>query len=1526
MASKVNTKFVLILAMVMISLFAGVAAIGIFVIQKSGSDYIRLGDAKAAENDWKRAQEFYSKAVYKEQGNVDYLKKWRDALRKWTPETQTQLDDAYGNKYLNCLRSIGVAAKTDLPSWHEYLGTLNRMLNMQAFSRDGYENMVAQAEAAAKYFEGGATNPQADSLKRYSGLAVVRQMRENLLDERAKDVMDKGLADLTAALKARPDDFEAARAIMEWNLVRADRARRSGQNDEAKAFFDAAAKAASDYAAANPNEPQGWLMALGAKYELVRKLAVGKTITKELADQMNAAVAALRPEFDETFKKLMALDPKAITSDLTDRLEPLEPVATQSGKFECVQQLAARGLTAAPDDFELMFRVARALELQGKYAEANAQLQKMVDLPPRPISIEAMRLYPRKIEAINQQAVNSFRILDSTTDEKAKGEILAQAKGYRDALAKLVPSDSVLLKYLDANVAIASRDLTGAQKLLVDYNRSVDNRNIEALWKLARVALQLNQPGQAKQQYDAILNRDPDNVYAVKALGTLELQLQNLERSIELLQRATDLDPSDEAIKKQLEIAKNLRDGTTNVSDPVTKVLLQAQATYVGKDKQAGDIQAAIKMLREGLKANPADSRLSQLLVSYLVRAQQEDDAKEVLKAALAAHPDDENLQMAMIQLEEKDPYTAAVKIITSGKDAEIDKQIDLYTIARRYNKTEDAAKAFDAARKLAPDDPRVIEIDFVQAIEAKNLTLARQIAQKAEAGDFDKVGGLTFKARVQIAEGKTRDAIIALEDAQQRGVLNQQTLLLLARLQGQSGRGVDAVKTYTAALALKPNDVPVIKERIRALVLNGQVADALAAAREAERIAGGDPEFDDVRLELEAQAGNKQQALEERVRIAQRDPKNLRNKLAVARIQIELGRYNDARKVIDEVRATQDSMDAVQVDARWYAEQNDIQKSGEVFETYIKGLDQKTLTSAPYLTYAQFVLQRGYPAPALKILETARQFQDPKVAEVDKAIGDTCASLNLMDRAAEAFKRVVDAGVDADGTYRKRLIEALSKAMKHDDAEKELAAMGDAVEKDPVLLMLRADVLRGKKDIRGARDVLDRTIQRFPNEFMPYLRRAQLLSDQPGSDAEVVADLEAALRVNPQGWQASMLLSSFYAQRDRLEDAVKYARMTLRIRPDMTDFFQSVARELLRRGNDQAAVDMADDLLRARANDASLLSTVAEVFREGKQYSRAIGYYKQALALSKQSSTAVALVLTALSDNPPRLDEAEAAIRSVQAQVEMDPQLMLIRADVLFRRGKLQEAENDITNALKLIPRDNPNAILAWFLRSRTLFKDPAKHMAYLEKLRTQGAMVEWFQFFKAATNVDRPTTEEKLDGLKQLDSVIQNTKNPAVSILSYRMKVSTYYSMKKYQEAVDSAKAGLEKYPDDWELNNNFAFISAKFLNLPDQALPSAEKATKLNISSPDAWDTLGWIQLKLNKVEEAEASLARALGLAGPNTTRIPIQLHLAEVAVLKKNRPLAEDRLKDAEKTMKDNPSVAEDYKADAERVRKLIEAM
>lgn len=1521
MAAKVNTKFVLILSFVLITLFALVAGTAIFVIKKSGDDYIRLGDTKAAADDWKAAQEYYSKAVYKEQGNVAYLTKWRDALVKWVPPTQTQLEDAYQAKYISCLRQLGVAGRTDVGAWHAYLGTLNRMLVLSPFSRDGYENLVTQAGVAMRYFEGSEANPAAESLRRYAGLSVVRQMRENLVDDRAKEQVAKALEDLQAALKANPADSEASIAIQEWNLVRADWARRAGQNEESKAFFDAAAQTAADYTQVNPNDPIGWVMVMSSKYDSIRKQVVGKTVDEKLAAELNATIDSLRAPFEELFKRLLALPPEQLTATVLDRFQAMEPSATRSGKLEMTQQLAQRALEATPNDFDMMFRVATAYEQQGKYAEAIETFQKVTDLPQLPVSMAAMRLYGRKVEALYQQTADAFRLNDAATDDKTREETLAMAKKFREALSQRMPADAVPLKYLDANFALANGDLMGAQSLLVDYNRSTDNRNPEALWRLAQVATRLGQPGMARAQYEAILERDRDNVTTLKMLANLETQLQNLDKAKELLNRAKSVAPEDQQIKDLLAVVEGLMgDAQAQIKDPTTKALIDSEMLFRQNDNEGG-----MKILRDAMAAAPNDTRLPQMICRRLLGQGDAAGAEKVIQDALVRLPNDEGLKLILAQLREKDPLQRAILVIEASGKPQVEKLIEYFSLYRRAEKPELVAKTIEELKKVAPEDPRVVEIQFITALEAKDLAAARQLALLAEQRNLDHVSGLTFKSRLLIAEGKNRDAIIALEEASQKGVLNQSSLLLLARLQMQGGRGSDAIKTYTNALALKPDDREVIKERIRAFMTNGQNAEALTAAREAERHGRDDAEFNNLRLYLEGMTGNRQQALAERQKIAASDPQNRENKMALASLLIDLGQYPEARLVIDDLRKSKDDLRVVVVDARWNAEQNKPNDAAKVFQDYIKTLDEKTMTAEPWMVFGQFLVQRGYAGQGLAVLEEARKYQDPKTVEADKIIGDTCAQLNMMERASDAFRRVVDAGADPEGVYKKRLIEALGKALKYEAAEKELATMGPAVDTDPVLLMLKADIQRGKKDFRASRDTLDRTIRLYPSEFMPYIRRAQLLSDQAGSDAEVVADLEAALRVNPQGWQASMLLSSFYAQRDRIPDAVKYARMTLRLRPEMTDFFQSVSRELLRRNNEAAAVDIADDLLRSRSNDAALLTTVGEIFREAQLYGRAIGYFKQALALSKSPSTAVSVVLTALLDTPPRLDDAEAAIRAVQDQVDKDPALMLTRAEVLVRRGKWNEAENDITGALKIIPRDNPNAILAWYLRSRTLFADPTRHMAYLEKLRTQGAMVEWFAFFKAAVNVDRPTPEEKLDGIKQLDSVIQNNKNPAVLTLAYRMRVSTLYNLKRYEEAVEAARQGLEKFPDDWEMNNNYAFISAKYLNKVEDALPYALKATAGASGSADAWDTLGWIQLRLNKIDDAELSLSKALGLAGPNPTRIPVLLHLADIALVRKNKPLSESRVADAEQTMKLFPNVAKEYQGEIDALRKKIEA-
>src|SRR5262245_3375048 len=87
MASRINTKFVLILVA---ALVLGGGIFGALLFMQYGSDAtrnIRQGDAAVAAGDLKKAMDFYGRAVHKQPGNMEYLQKYEDVLRKMKPQT-----------------------------------------------------------------------------------------------------------------------------------------------------------------------------------------------------------------------------------------------------------------------------------------------------------------------------------------------------------------------------------------------------------------------------------------------------------------------------------------------------------------------------------------------------------------------------------------------------------------------------------------------------------------------------------------------------------------------------------------------------------------------------------------------------------------------------------------------------------------------------------------------------------------------------------------------------------------------------------------------------------------------------------------------------------------------------------------------------------------------------------------------------------------------------------------------------------------------------------------------------------------------------------------------------------------------------------------------------------------------------------------------------------------------------------------------------------------------------------------------
>lgn len=122
--SKVNTKFVVMLSSGAIVIVGGLSYMAYAIALRSAGDLAKQGDQRMAEGSLEAAELLYSKAVNKEQTNIEAIEKWRDCLAKWTPETRAKLEGKYTQAYVPALRQISLVRATDVPAHQAYLGEL----------------------------------------------------------------------------------------------------------------------------------------------------------------------------------------------------------------------------------------------------------------------------------------------------------------------------------------------------------------------------------------------------------------------------------------------------------------------------------------------------------------------------------------------------------------------------------------------------------------------------------------------------------------------------------------------------------------------------------------------------------------------------------------------------------------------------------------------------------------------------------------------------------------------------------------------------------------------------------------------------------------------------------------------------------------------------------------------------------------------------------------------------------------------------------------------------------------------------------------------------------------------------------------------------------------------------------------------------------------------------------------------------------------------------------------------------------
>ena len=1510
MAAKVNKKFVIILSVVLVALFVAVAGVGAYLLTQTGARHMRTGDAAAARGDYETATKAYAKAVAKERTNVAYLRTWRDAMTKWTPTNETEYDEYYGH-YIGSFRAVAVVEQTNPKAQGEYLATLMKDIASRP-SPDSWASLAEQAGTALSRLN--ASDPETQKIRRYRGLPTLYRSRSVEMPDTTLQQMRE---DLEAAAKADPSDMETALGLIEMMTSDAARLSRSRQVDEASKRMQEAQAAAKELIARAPKDPRPLLRLWQIRADLAQQNAINPA-------ERQKAIQSIAGDLDPIVEAIRGSD--AIDAELLRNVSLTLIQARPTDGLRLSLGMVDAALAKRADDPSIMILRGQILAQLEEGRAAIEQLQKVAALPEKPISLEGRILRESRVLALQLQIDQLLSMTMTSSEEKQKAALLAEAKARRDDLVKRVGEKHLSVLRSDGRMAYVENRNAEAIRLLTDLATRTQNRDSETLFLLATALMRDGSIGGAVQQYDKVLANDPSNVAALQASADLELRLENIDSARARLNRVLTVDPTNESALRTLRLIDAVnKEDVQFEGDPVVQTMLQARRM---RTKAEPDLAGAAKIVDEALAKKPDDVRLVSERVGIYAQGGDIAGAKAFLDKKIEQYPDSAVLKTFRTQLAENDPVKARLAIIDESQMPPVDKALQKYLIMRQAGLIKEAAPLLAEAAKAAPEDERVVDLLFVEAIEAKDMAKARQIAARGAEKNLDQLNGLLFQARLEMAEEKHEAAAGTLERITQQAPFNAPAWRMLGQANLNVGRVDKALEAFKRALEIRPTDPSMIRPYLAALVRIGRLPEALDVARKAVARAPDDSAVQMLLLELEESSGDKKAAIDARRILMARTPDDIGNVVSLARMLIDTKDVDGAAKVVERIPAEgRNGSIRVLLTGQIMGMRGDIDGGVKLVRDHIATLTSPAERLDMEVTLAEMFTKFGRSEDAMRTLEAARANQDPAKMEIDRRLGDISFERQVFDKALESYTRVVEGKADTDGTVAKRRVETLIRMQRWDDAEKAVAAIEAGSKRDLQTAMLLAEVSLGRGDARKAKTLLDEAATIAPTSHLPFLRRAQVQYNEDDQFAAVMRDLEQVLKLRPDLTLARQMRAGLLFRRGRDEDALQETRRGVEANPQDDELRLQLIADLMRlkRNEDARATLIEAVKQRGEANKIWIVRS-GDIFQRLGDLRGALEAYTKGWQTDKSIDTLGRLVDMQLRMNPPLAADAVKTIDGAPKEMrDAHPDtISLLRARIASAQGKDADAKRILTEVWPKL-RSNPTGVRVWFEQVDLINKtDPAKTIEFVKTISPNLASLDPVARVMVATRLSRLQDKSRwIEAMTLTEGIGEEVKDIATIAQAHRVRGQIFYLSEDYAKAAEEYEAGARVAPQDAEFSNNLAYTLGKHMNDLEKATKYAERAALLDPSNANILDTLGWLHLRSNRLTAAEQTLTRALDAAANDEERLPIHVHMAQTRLAQGNKADAAKHAQEAEALLAKNPLVGQSYRTEMDEINKRL---
>jgi putative PEP-CTERM system TPR-repeat lipoprotein len=533
--------------------------------------------------------------------------------------------------------------------------------------------------------------------------------------------------------------------------------------------------------------------------------------------------------------------------------------ALQLGDPAAAEQLFSRAAKARPDDTRAGTSVAMAQLAQGQAGPAFASLQSLREHSP---------------DGYVESAIASARL--------ARSE-LPEALQAADALVRKTP-DSASAHQLRGRILLAQRDLPAARAAL-EKSLALEPRFMGSVMALAELDLLQGKPESARARIDNLLAADPRNHVAIAELASLRLkagaELKDVQAS---LMEAIKIAPDEAAPRlKLVEILSTRRQVKAALSAaqeaaaalPSDIQVLDALGRMLWAD---GNGQQALVVFRKILSIDPnqavaytrmaelqlAEGNKSAAVASYRRAVEINPRLGEARTKLVNLLVDNKRTKEALeisADLQKREPHSAAGYLLEGA-------------VQRKLGNHEASAAAYRRGLKDARDPGDLPLNYFVALLAAKNWKQAEGFAiehltRHPEDGAiaYNLAEGYFIQKDYRQAETYFAKALALRPDH----VPSMNNLAQQLLLQGKPG----ALTLAQRAAQLAP-DLPAVQDTLAAaLAADKRWPEALAAQKQAVRLAPGDPALRLGLAKLALQSGDKALAREELSRLAAMGSRN---------------------------------------------------------------------------------------------------------------------------------------------------------------------------------------------------------------------------------------------------------------------------------------------------------------------------------------------------------------------------------------------------------------------------------------------------------------------------------------------------------------------------------------------------------------------------------------------------------------------------------------------------------------------------